>query len=134
MKLAITYAILAVIAIVTNIIAQHISIRIYQGLFYLPLSMIIGTGVGLVTKYILDKRYIFYFTARDAVHDGQTFVLYTATGIITTGIFWGVEIAFHYQFQTDAMRYLGAVIGLTIGYVIKYHLDKKFVFPLPRNP
>jgi hypothetical protein len=26
------------------------------------------------------------------------------------------------------MRYLGGVIGLTIGYLAKYHLDKRFVF------
>jgi hypothetical protein len=26
------------------------------------------------------------------------------------------------------MRYLGGVIGLAIGYLTKYHLDKRFVF------
>jgi len=30
--------------------------------------------------------------------------------------------------QTDAMRELGAVIGLSFGYVIKYRLDRVFVF------
>ncbi|MEL7013152.1 MAG: GtrA family protein, partial [Pseudomonadota bacterium] len=30
--------------------------------------------------------------------------------------------------RTDLMRELGAVIGLTIGYVTKYQLDKRFVF------
>ncbi len=26
------------------------------------------------------------------------------------------------------MRYLGGVIGLAIGYLTKYHLDKRYVF------
>ena len=30
--------------------------------------------------------------------------------------------------QTDLMRELGAVIGLAIGYVVKFQLDKRFVF------
>ena len=33
-----------------------------------------------------------------------------------------------FLFRTEAMRYVGAVIGLSIGYVAKYRLDKRFVF------
>jgi putative flippase GtrA len=44
--------------------------------------------------------------------------------VITTFVFWG----FDYLFNSIPMRYLGAVIGLSIGYIIKYQLDKKFVF------
>ena len=54
--------------------------------------------------------------------------LYTATGIITTALFWGTETIFWLAWQTDAMRELGAVIGLSFGYVIKYRLDRIFVF------
>ena len=49
-------------------------------------------------------------------------------GVFTTAIFWGTEYAFHLIFTTDAMRYIGGVLGLTIGYYIKYQLDKRFVF------
>jgi len=42
--------------------------------------------------------------------------------------FWAVEYAFHLTFVTDAMRYVGGVIGLAIGFHVKYKLDKKFVF------
>ena len=48
--------------------------------------------------------------------------------MVTTLVFWGTEFAFHLAFQTDAMRYLGGVIGLVIGYAIKYQLDKRYVF------
>lgn len=128
MKIALTYAILALIATAINIGSQDIVIRSYSGPYAIFLSIIVGTGVGLVAKYVLDKRYIFQFRARDAVHDGQTFLLYTLMGLATTVIFWGFEFAFQHIFQSDAMRYLGGVIGLAIGYVTKYHLDKRYVF------
>lgn len=49
-------------------------------------------------------------------------------GVFTTFIFWGVEISFDYFFKNNNAKYLGAVIGLSIGYLIKYFLDKNFVF------
>ena len=128
MKLAITYAILAFIATVANIGSQDVVIRIYGGPYDILLSIIVGTGVGLVVKYVLDKRYIFSFHARNAIHDGLTFILYTLMGVVTTAIFWGFEFGFHYLFESKEMRYLGGVIGLAIGYFAKYHLDKRYVF------
>ncbi|MGZ0020260.1 GtrA family protein [Nitrosomonas sp. wSCUT-2] len=128
MKLAITYAILALIATAANIGAQDLVIRVYSGAFDVLLSVAIGTGVGLVVKYVLDKRYIFNFRARSVAHDGQVFTLYVLMGVATTLIFWGFEFGFHYLFGTKEMRYLGGVIGLAIGYLTKYHLDKRFVF------
>jgi putative flippase GtrA len=49
-------------------------------------------------------------------------------GVFTTIIFWGTEIAFDYLIRTPNAKYLGAMIGLSVGYVIKYYLDKKYVF------
>ena len=128
MKLAIIYAILASIATAANIGAQELIIRCCPGAFDILISVVVGTGVGLVIKYILDKRYIFRFCARNAVHDGQTFVLYTVMGLATTVIFWGFEFGFQHFFATKEMRYLGGIIGLAIGYLSKYHLDKRYVF------
>ncbi len=128
MNLAIVYAVLALIATAANIGAQDLCIRIYAGAYGVPVSVVVGTAVGLVLKYLLDKRYIFRFRARDALHDGRTFVLYTVMGLATTGVFWGFEFGFHHLFGSREMRYLGGVIGLVIGYLIKYQLDKRYVF------
>jgi putative flippase GtrA len=127
-KLPLTYAFLALVATAVNIGAQDVAIRLYSGPGAVTLSMLFGTAIGLVVKYILDKRYIFLFRARDAAHDTKTFALYTLMGVLTTAIFWGVELTFDHLFGTPGMRYVGAVIGLTIGYVTKYYLDKKYVF------
>ena len=128
MNLTIKYVIFALIATAVNIGAQDIVIRNYIGAFNILISVVVGTGVGLVVKYILDKRYIFRFRARDAAHDGKTFVLYTLMGLATTVIFWGFEFGFDHIFESKEMRYLGGIIGLAIGYLTKYHLDKRFVF------
>ncbi len=128
MKLAVLYAILALIATAANIGSQAVAISIYAGSYGVVLSVFVGTAIGLVIKYVLDKRYIFRFQAQSAAHDGKTFVLYTVMGLLTTAIFWGFEFWFHHVFQTDALRLLGGAIGLALGYAMKYKLDKRFVF------
>jgi len=90
--------------------------------------MFTGTLVGLIVKYVLDKKFIFYHKVKDKKDDAKKFALYSLMGVFTTIIFWGTEIAFDYFSQYSNAKYLGAIIGLSIGYVIKYFLDKKFVF------
>lgn len=127
-RLAMLYTAFAIVATFFNILAQDICSYIYSGPFYILVSIIIGTGVGLVIKYILDKKYIFKYKTQNAQHDGKVFMLYTVMGIFTTIIFWGFEFGFHAIFETKEMRYVGGVIGLMIGYICKYYLDKRFVF------
>lgn len=128
MKLASLYTVFAIVATSCNILAQNICSYVYSGPLYILLSIIVGTGVGLVIKYILDKKYIFKYKAKNTKHDSQVFVLYTMMGILTTIIFWGFEFGFNAIFATKEMRYVGGVIGLMIGYMCKYYLDKRFVF------
>ena len=50
MKLTFVYAFLAMIATATNIGAQELVIRTYSGSYNILLSVIVGTGVGLIVK------------------------------------------------------------------------------------
>lgn len=124
----ILYVIFALLAILANILGQDVATRLYTGTYSVLLSIIFGTGIGLVIKYWLDKRYIFRFRTRDAMHDSRTFALYSLMGVVTTAIFWGFEFGFDYLFQSKELRYAGGVLGLLLGYVLKYHLDKRLVF------
>lgn len=128
MRILILYSLFAVIATVTNIGGQEITIQLYSGPYPIVLSILIGTAIGLVTKYFFDKKYIFNHITATVADDSKMFVLYTSTGIITTAIFWGLEFGFDYYFQSKVFRYLGGIIGLSIGYIVKYQLDKRFVF------
>jgi peptidoglycan biosynthesis protein MviN/MurJ (putative lipid II flippase) len=127
-KLVALYAAFAALSIAVNIGSQALSMAVYAGPWAVTLSMAFGTGTGLVCKYVLDKRFVFAHQSRDRKHEAKTFILYTVMGLATTAIFWGTEAAFHVAFESDAMRYVGGVIGLCIGYVVKYRLDARFVF------
>lgn len=127
-KISVLYTLFAVLSTAINIGSQMLSIWIYKGPFSVEISILVGTAMGLPLRYFLEKRYIFNFTSKNLVHDGKLFVFYSAMGVITTIIFWGTEYAFHLVYDTDLMRYLGGIIGLSIGFYVKYQLDKKYVF------
>jgi len=127
-RIALVYTLVSAFATVANIGTQALVIWLYVGSYAIEISVLLGTAVGFPIKYVLEKKYVFYFKADNLGHDTRLFILYGVMGVFTTAIFWGIEFAFHHLFGTDGMRYLGGAIGLTVGSFIKYHLDKRFVF------
>jgi len=126
--IALRYILFAVLSTALNILFQYFSFMLYGGFLSLYIAMFMGTVAGLVLKYILDKKYIFFHTPKSRRDDGKKFFLYSLMGVFTTFIFWGFEIGFDALFVNENAKYVGAVIGLSIGYIVKYFLDKKFVF------
>ena len=127
-RIALIYTLVSALATVANIATQALVMALYDGAFAIQLSVLFGTATGFPIKYVLEKKHVFEFQADNLAHDTRLFVLYGFMGVFTTLIFWSVEWAFQVLFQTDAMRYVGGAIGLTVGSFIKYHLDKRFVF------
>jgi putative flippase GtrA len=126
--IAFKYTLFAVVSTLLNLLFQYLSLVVYDGYGSLFLAMCSGTGAGLICKYVLDKKFIFYHKPESKTQDAKKFLSYTLTGGFTTFIFWGTEIWFDWFFDHEAAKYVGAVIGLSIGYVTKYFLDKKYVF------
>ncbi|MBY8974428.1 GtrA family protein [Rhodobacteraceae bacterium NNCM2] len=127
-RIAFLYALFAVIAAAVNLAFQRLSLSLYDQAYGLAIAIGVGTMAGLVVKYVLDKRWIFAdFSTGMSAHT-KRFGLYTLMGVVTTAIFWGTEVAFYEYWGTDRMREVGAIIGLTIGYVVKYQLDRRYVF------
>ena len=127
-RLAFWYVVFAAISMSANLGSQKLAYLVYQAAFAVPLSVCVGTGVGLVVKYLLDKAWIFHYEHRSAAHGARTFALYVLMGLGTTAVFWGVEFAAGALFHTENARLVGGALGLTIGYFTKYQLDKRFVF------
>jgi putative flippase GtrA len=127
-RIALVYALVSALATAANIGTQAVFMWAYSGAYAVALSVLAGTAMGFPIKYVLEKKHVFGFKADNLGHDTRLFILYGFMGMFTTAIFWGVEFAFHHLFGTNAMRYLGGAIGLTLGSYIKYHLDKRFVF------
>ena len=122
------YAFFAFLATLANLATQRLVLWFGDSGILFAMAVGAGTIVGLVLKYFLDKRWIFGDMSVGVKAHSKRFSLYTVMGIVTTAIFWGMETAFWLVWQTDAMRELGAVLGLSIGYVVKYNLDRRFVF------
>ena len=125
------YAAFAILATLTNLATQRALLPHDPDGRAFAIAVGAGTVAGLIVKYVLDKRWIFFDAAGGVHTHSRKFTLYTVTGIVTTAIFWGTETAFWVMWDTAAMRELGAILGLTLGYVLKYRLDKRFVFGRP---
>lgn len=126
--IALKYGLFALAATLLNLFFQFLSFRLYSGFLSLYIAMGVGTLAGLVAKYLLDKKYIFGHVTRHFREDAAKFLAYSLTGVLTTALFWGTEISFTFVFDHPQAKYLGATLGLTGGYLIKYYLDKHLVF------
>ena len=91
--LAVKYSLFAAISTGFNLFFQFFSLLIYSSIGSLYMAMFVGTLAGLVAKYILDKKYIFYHTPKSKGDDAKKFMIYSFMGVFTTAIFWGTEIA-----------------------------------------
>jgi putative flippase GtrA len=125
--IAIRYLVFAVIATISNLLSQRLSLHFLDDLG-LIFAIGIGTIIGLIVKYLLDKRWIFGDLTTGIKAHGERFTLYAVMGVLTTVIFWSAEGIFWWVWKSDFMREVGAVLGLSIGYLVKYYLDRSFVF------
>ena len=126
--LVLRYAAFAVIATCANLGVQRLILGWDRSQWGFVAAVLAGTLVGLVIKYLLDKRWIFADFETGARAHGKKFTLYTLMGVVTTAVFWGTETTFWILWQKDSIREVGAIIGLAIGYVVKFNLDRRFVF------
>lgn len=127
-KIALLYTLFAVLSSVINTVSQMLSIWAYKSPYSVEISILVGTAASLTLRYFLEKRHIFSFTSQNLAHDVKLFILYSAMGVITTLIFLGTEYAFHLIYDKDFMCYVVGVIGLAVGFYVKYQPDKKYVF------
>lgn len=147
-KLVLIYSLFAALSIVVNLATQEgairllsisdignrcISLPLFTGPWNMLVGMVCGTLTGLVVKYILDKKFIFNFATQNFKQDGKAFCLYSIMGLATTAIFYITQLAFFHIFATRTAFYIGGAIGLSIGYWVKYLLDKRFVFNSARS-
>ena len=127
-KKFILFIIFAIIATIANLLTQRLILSINNSIFFYFLAIFLGTLIGLLIKFFLDKRWVFFDKSFGIISQARTFSIYSSMGIFTTIIFWVVETIFWLIWKNDIMREIGALLGLSIGYLIKYKLDLRFVF------
>jgi putative flippase GtrA len=125
--LGLRYVGFAVLATAANLLAQEATVRLVP---WAPLlvSIAMGTGVGFVVKYLLDKHLVFFDASRTRTEEARKVVLYGLFSVATTLVFWVFEFGFFALWGTSTAKYAGALLGLGVGYAVKYGLDRRFVF------
>ena len=73
---AFKYSIFALISTLFNLLFQYFSFLVYEGFASLYLAMFVGTLAGLIVKYVLDKKFIFYHEVENKKDDAKKFALY----------------------------------------------------------
>ena len=127
MSIGLKYILFAILAMTVNIFFQYLSFLLIDHKYELYIAILNGTILGMILKYYLDKNYIFYYVKKK-FNNKNIFLLYIFTSIFTTIIFWAIELWFSYYVNINYSEYIGALVGLTLGYSLKYLLDKQLVF------
>jgi putative flippase GtrA len=126
--LAVRYVAFAIVATIINLAVQRLVLNLFGMAAAFYVALFAGTVVGLLVKYVLDKRWIFGDRSSGIAAHGRKLSIYTLMGVVTTAIFWGTETLFWFYWETHTAREMGAIVGLAIGYAFKYRLDRRFVF------
>ena len=127
MSIGLKYILFAILAMTVNIFFQYLSFLLIDHKYELYIAILNGTILGMILKYYLDKNYIFYYVKKK-FNNKNIFLLYIFTSIFTTIIFLAIELWFSYYVNINYSEYIGALVGLTLGYSLKNLLDKQLVF------
>jgi putative flippase GtrA len=122
------YAGCALAAAMANLSAQAAILAADPSGRRVAVALVVGTAVGLLVKYVLDTVLVFSDRFGAPAAEARRFGLYTATGLVTTALFWAVELAVHAATGSAAATAAGGAVGLALGYALKYALDRRFVF------
>jgi len=117
----------AIVATLANLATQQMTIGIAP-VAPLVLSIAMGTLVGFAAKYGLDKYFIFFDAYSGHAREAGKVLLYGLFSIVTTLLFWSFEAGFWAIWHSDLAKYSGAIIGLALGYAVKFLLDKHVTF------
>ena len=125
--IATKYIFFAIFSTSMNLLAQFLTFSLLDYSFIIYIAILNGTIAGLAVKYFLDKYYIFQINM-SKLSNKNTFIPYVFISIFTTIIFWFTELWFVSYVDILHTEYVGAIVGLSTGYTLKYFLDKDFVF------
>ena len=71
---AVKYGVFALIATLVNLASQGLMIRVYSDGHALYVALLVGTMTGLISKYCLDKKFIFALVTHSQQRNLKTFI------------------------------------------------------------
>src|SRR5271157_5263847 len=142
---AILYFTFAILTIGLNLLVQYIHMNyispwicsiIHWSLvqtYYCPLNgrvffgSLLGVAVGYLVKFFLDKFIVFQERSTDLKQTSKEFIKYFLFALVTTLINIGGQYFFYAVFSVEYL--IAGFISLGIGYIVKFVLDRTYVFP-----
>lgn len=124
------YVLFAGAAVGLNVLVQRLVFAVYHGPQTIVVAMVVGAGVALTAKYFLDRKWV--LGVRHAA-DEEEIIKYAMAGATITLVFFAFQYTIWIFYQTDLARDIGIVLGMAVGYLIKFLIDRKFVFVESRS-
>lgn len=91
------------------------------------LKIFTATVIAFFFKYFVDKLFIFSVDKHSSSGEEiKRIGLYGFFAVFTTLLFWSTQLLFKVYLD---LEYVGAILGLGIGYTLKFFLDRHYVFP-----
>jgi len=90
---------------------------------------VIAVGITYIIKFFLDKFFVFKAVDRKLKQTSKEFIKYFVFAILTTLENLGIQFILSNLFGSPIE--LSVFIALSIGYVTKFFLDRKYVFENP---
>ncbi|MFX1238128.1 MAG: GtrA family protein, partial [Promethearchaeota archaeon] len=90
------------------------------------IGSIVAVGITYLLKFPLDKYVVFKKGGSNLKDSSQEFIKYMGLAILTTILNIGIQFIMTNLFRTPLE--ISFIVGLTIGYIAKFFLDKKYVF------
>ena len=90
------------------------------------IGSIVAVGITYIIKFFLDKYLVFKKTSLKIKETSQEFFKYFGFAILTTIENIGIQFIFTNFFS--APLEISVIVALSIGYVTKFFLDRKYVF------
>ncbi len=87
---------------------------------------IIAVGITYIIKFFLDKFYVFKKKSMEIKETSKQFIKYFLFAILTTVENIGIQFIFTNFIGTPLE--ISFIIALSIGYLTKFFLDKRYVF------
>ena len=139
------YMVFAALSIILNLASQYIvreiiliivpnfaNQEILHFEYWFLIALGFGTVIGFLFKFIVDKFVVFEEklsknTKKELQKTTKQISMYFGFAIFTTMIFWGFEFSFKF-FLPGNWYLFGGLLGLIVGYTVKFLLDSRFVF------
>jgi len=90
------------------------------------IGSIVAVGITYIIKFFLDKYIVFKKSSLKLKETSQEFLKYFGFAILTTIENVGIQFILTNFFNTPLE--ISFLVALSIGYITKFFLDKKYVF------